>query len=207
MTVAGYSSRYADPDAIAFRQLELVRRWGPAPPEGARILELGCADGLVTTHLARAGYRVTAVDHSPEMLMAARERLERLELHARFALADVNELLPTQRYDVTLACMRSFFAYAQDPDAVLGRLAMCTRQKIIVDVNPRTSRLREAVAALAAAGFSNVARRALFVPQHVAVGAGARRLLECAELVPLVREAVLRRKFLVALKGEMHAAG
>jgi hypothetical protein len=49
-----YSSRYVDANAIANRQRELVATWGSPTPPGARILELGCADGFVTAVFARA---------------------------------------------------------------------------------------------------------------------------------------------------------
>jgi SAM-dependent methyltransferase len=38
------------------------------PPDTNTILEVGCADGLVTNELSRAGYQVTGVDLVPELL-------------------------------------------------------------------------------------------------------------------------------------------
>jgi SAM-dependent methyltransferase len=45
----------------------------PVLPAGASVLELGCGTGRMTRQLARLGYRVTAVDESPEMLAHVRE--------------------------------------------------------------------------------------------------------------------------------------
>lgn len=42
---------------------------------GSRVLEIGCGPGLDAVALARAGYRVTAIDWSPKMVALARERI------------------------------------------------------------------------------------------------------------------------------------
>jgi len=46
-------------------EVELFESWIPA---GASVLELGCGVGRITSVLLARGYRVTAVDNSPEML-------------------------------------------------------------------------------------------------------------------------------------------
>ena len=57
---------------------------------GASVLELGCGTGRITRQLVRLGYRVTAVDESPEMLTHVREaetvqaQIEGLDLGRRF---------------------------------------------------------------------------------------------------------------------------
>jgi SAM-dependent methyltransferase len=61
-----------------------------AVSEGASVLELGCGAGRITRQLVRLGYRVTAVDESPEMLAQVRDaetvraQIEGLELDRRF---------------------------------------------------------------------------------------------------------------------------
>lgn len=70
-----------------YGEVELL---APAIP-GPDVLELGCAVGRMTRHLLAHGYRVTAVDNSPEMLAhvpaeATRvcANIEDLELDSRF---------------------------------------------------------------------------------------------------------------------------
>jgi trans-aconitate methyltransferase len=49
------------------------------PQAGERILDLGCGDGFLTSHIAESGAAVVGVDSSPEMVRAARAR--GLEVH------------------------------------------------------------------------------------------------------------------------------
>lgn len=52
----------------------LLRTLAAVPP-GARILDLGCADGRHAEMLAQLGFEVWACDHRPEHVAAARARL------------------------------------------------------------------------------------------------------------------------------------
>jgi 2-polyprenyl-3-methyl-5-hydroxy-6-metoxy-1,4-benzoquinol methylase len=49
---------------------ELTRRVSP----GARLLDLGCGTGIDAAHLAARGYRVVAIDASPQMVARTRAR-------------------------------------------------------------------------------------------------------------------------------------
>ena len=44
------------------------------PLSGARVLDIGCGAGRTTAALAQRGYRVTAIDYSPDMVAATRSR-------------------------------------------------------------------------------------------------------------------------------------
>jgi SAM-dependent methyltransferase len=196
-----YSSRYADPDAIADHQRDLLASWGSPVLPGSSVLELGCADGFATEVLARAGYRVTAVDLSPRMVEVAQERLARVGLEAEVLAADVNEFVPDRDYDAVLGLMWTFFAYARRPELVLQRLAERT-VKVLVDLNPRQRSLRAGIESVRAAGFTRVASRPFFTPQRYRVGGIARAGLRAAERTPWVRDLLLRKKFVVIVKGE-----
>jgi ubiquinone/menaquinone biosynthesis C-methylase UbiE len=70
---------------------------------GARVLDLGCGPGCDDESLARAGYHVTAVDCSPEMVAQARRRIRvaRLEDAVDVHALGIQELdrLPASSFD------------------------------------------------------------------------------------------------------------
>lgn len=55
---------------------------------GGPLLELGCGTGRLLVPLARAGYAVTGVDLSPEMLRRAREKITAAKLTERVTLIE-----------------------------------------------------------------------------------------------------------------------
>jgi SAM-dependent methyltransferase len=70
-------------------------------PSGSHILDLGCGPGCDEEHLARLGYRVTAIDWSPAMVEGARRRVlaaglaDRVDvLHA--GIHEIDQLAPLQ---------------------------------------------------------------------------------------------------------------
>jgi SAM-dependent methyltransferase len=159
-----YTSRYADPDAIARFYVDLVATWGPPAGRGATVLELGCADGFMTEALLRAGYVVTALDLSPRMIDAASRRLAGVD-GVELEVADVRTFDPAGRtWDVVLGAMWTFFAYVDEPDAVLHRLRGATTQKLIVDRNPRTHQLEGIHDTFRRAGFTTPEVRPVTVP-------------------------------------------
>jgi SAM-dependent methyltransferase len=196
-----YSERFADPGAIVHWYLWALSSWGAPVRPGDEVMELGCADGFVTLALARAGYRVTAVDLSPRMIDVARERLAQGGLDARFIVADIREMEPVGSPAAVLGLMRSFFSYVEDPSAVLQKVARLA-PKVLVDADPRNIDLASCETTVRDAGFASVAHRPMFVPTRYRMSAGMRATLRAAELMPGVRSLILRRKFLVAIKGE-----
>jgi SAM-dependent methyltransferase len=197
-----YSSRYADPGAVAAFYLGLVRTWGAPAGAGASVLEVSCADGFMTEALVRAGYRVTGLDIAPAMVETAERRLATAGLEADLRVADVRTWVPDGRWDVVLAPMWTFFQYVDEPTPVLGRLAAAADAKVIVDLNPRAHPVGEGMAAMRAAGFREVAWRPVPIPLTRRLGPARRALLDAALRVPATREAVLRRRLNVVLKGE-----
>jgi SAM-dependent methyltransferase len=85
-------------------------------PAGGVVLELGCGTGRITRQLVRLGYRMTAVDESPEMLAHVRDaetveaKIEGLELGRRFDAALLASNLvtaePEQRRAFLETCRR-----------------------------------------------------------------------------------------------------
>lgn len=74
------------------------------PPDGLRILDVGCGDGILAIELAKNGARATGVDSSERMIAAARRGAERQGSSASFRLAKA-EALPFEddTFDVVLA--------------------------------------------------------------------------------------------------------
>lgn len=93
---------------------------------GMRFLDVACGSGALSIPAARRGARVTAVDHSPEMVEAVRERArsERLELEARVMDGHALEL-PDDAFDAS----GSQFGVMLFPDLPRGlrELARVTR--------------------------------------------------------------------------------
>lgn len=61
---------------------------------GGRALDLGCGTGVITLSLAERGFGVVGVDHSPDMLAVAEQKLERRGASGKHKLmtADVRDL-------------------------------------------------------------------------------------------------------------------
>jgi SAM-dependent methyltransferase len=194
-----YTSRYADPDAIARFYVDLVSTWGPSAGPGSTVLELGCADGFMTEALLHAGFVVTALDLSPRMIDAARERLAHRR-DVELEIADVATFDPAGRtWDVVLGAMWTFFAYVEDPEAVLNRLGAATQRKLIVDRNPRTHPLDAAESTFLRAGFCTPETRPVTVPLSRRSTAATRAAGRAVSAVGPVWRSVIRRKFNVAI--------
>ena len=85
---------------------EFLREWLPAPP--ARVLEVGCGQGRLTTALAIAGHDVVGIDPvAPEG-----------DLFRRLTLDDLDE---SERYDAVVAAYS--LHHIRDLDVALGKIA------------------------------------------------------------------------------------
>ena len=111
-----------DPDSLERRGAERIRVLAPqlkAP--GARTLELACADGMVSYHLARAGAQATALDLS-DALFDDRAR------HAGVRLVEADAAaLPFPDAAFDLVCSFNAFEHVADPDAVLREAIRVTK--------------------------------------------------------------------------------
>jgi SAM-dependent methyltransferase len=88
-----------------------------AVPRGSAILELGAGVGRITHPLLALGYRVTAVDNSPDMLAEIRG--------AETVLSDIEDLALDRRFEAVL--LGSCLIHAPGTEARLKLLATCRR--------------------------------------------------------------------------------
>lgn len=114
-----YAATY-DPELDFDRHYSLatVRRIVTRVRPGDRVLELGCATGLMTAALVAAGACVTAVDRSPAYLERLRAKgLDGVEL----VRADLRELPPTGEHEHVVVA--NVLHELDDPVAVLREAA------------------------------------------------------------------------------------
>jgi 2-polyprenyl-3-methyl-5-hydroxy-6-metoxy-1,4-benzoquinol methylase len=113
----GYAAIY-DPDADFDRHYTLGTADLVAPRvlAGQRVLELGCAAGLMTERLAATGASVVAVDREPEYL--ARVAARRLQ-GVTCRQADLARYLDAERYDHVVAT--NVLHELDDPARLLAR--------------------------------------------------------------------------------------
>jgi SAM-dependent methyltransferase len=91
---------------------------GTVPP-GSSVLELGAGAGRITRPLVTAGYRVTAVDESPEMLARF------ADVDARQVTARIQDLELAETFDAVL--LMSHLLNTPDDALRRGMLATCKR--------------------------------------------------------------------------------
>ena len=95
----------------------------PYAGQGGHVLDVASGTGLVASRLLRRGFRVTALDQSPEMLAVARHRLDgRVELVEGSA-----ESLPFPDQSFDHLTFTYLLRYVDEPQAVLAELARVVR--------------------------------------------------------------------------------
>lgn len=90
-------------------------------PKGAEVLDLGCGSGNFTLKLLEAGYRVTGVDLSEEMLKIARGKLARKQVEATLVQGDVYRL-PFEDDSFDGVFSMAAFEFIADTPRALGEL-------------------------------------------------------------------------------------
>ncbi|GHG83699.1 class I SAM-dependent methyltransferase [Pseudodonghicola xiamenensis] len=124
---------------------EMLRR--ASPRAGEHVLDLACGTGVITRQTAKlAPARLTAVDHSPEMLDVARSLAASAGLDADWVEADAAELpFDDDHFDLAL-CQQALQFFPNRPAALCelrrvvkpeGRVAFCVQRGL--DVNPMLS--------------------------------------------------------------------
>ena len=85
------------------------------PRESIRVLDIGTGPGFFAIILARLGYRVTAVDYTPAMLVRARENAGKLARYIRFLPMDAHALtFPDNSFDVVVSRNLTWNLHAPD---------------------------------------------------------------------------------------------
>ena len=124
-----------DWDARTYDQVsDPMTRWGSTtldrlPLRGdERVLDAGCGSGRVTEQLAGRlpGGHVIALDGSPAMVDAARERLAPFGDRIEYVVADLGAALPIEG-EVDAVLSTATFHWVADHDALFANLAAVTR--------------------------------------------------------------------------------
>jgi trans-aconitate 2-methyltransferase len=129
-------SRPRDWDARTYdRVAEPMTRWGASVLErlplhpGDRVLDAGCGSGRVTEQLLErmgaGGGTVVALDGSPSMVEATRDRLAPFGDRVEYVVADLGEPLPIAPVDAILST--ATFHWVPDHDALFRNLAAVLR--------------------------------------------------------------------------------
>ncbi|MDP2806839.1 MAG: class I SAM-dependent methyltransferase [bacterium] len=100
--------------------LKLLERAGARP--GQSLLDLACGTGTMTLLLAKAGYRVTGMDLSPEMLKVARQKTMDQGLALEFFQGDLRTLKTESNYNV-ITCFFDSVNYLLIPEDVAACFA------------------------------------------------------------------------------------
>lgn len=85
--------------------VDLVRRAGL--PASGDLLDLGCGTGTFAVLLAKAGFAVTGIDSSPQMLRIARDKAARAKVKAKFLDGDLRGFAARRQYAVAVALFDS----------------------------------------------------------------------------------------------------
>ena len=97
-----WDQRYAEDSYNKNNPVTLVADWLPQIPVG-RALDVACGAGRNAIFLAQAGYRVDAIDISPEGLKLARQEAERQGLGVQWIEHDLDQPYPFDTdYDLIL---------------------------------------------------------------------------------------------------------
>ena len=102
-----------------------LQLWKELSHEGSSVLDLGCGNGRVTMHLARAGRRVTGLDRDERFLEVLETRAAERGLTVDTVCADARDFDLGAQFDAVFAPMQlvQLFNGAAERKAMLARAA------------------------------------------------------------------------------------
>jgi len=125
--LAGENARVPESKASHYfidrKVTEALKLAGTAASQEAKVLEIGCSFGHMTSLLARRFEHLTAVDLSPHSVAVARKRLTHYgTTHVSFVVDDAESLakLPDDAFDVVLSF--STIRFCPNPQAALSSI-------------------------------------------------------------------------------------
>ena len=118
--------------------LECVKGKIPAP---ARIVDYGAGTGRLALPLARAGYQVTAVEPSAEMLSVLKSRAEACGLDITCQNCRMQDTFDAEPFDFA-TCVFTVISYLPDEEALTASLTNAARSlkiggRLLIDVPQR----------------------------------------------------------------------
>ena len=111
-----WNQRYAEDSYHKNNPVTLVEDWLPRLP-GGRALDVACGAGRNAIFLAQAGYKVDAIDISPEGLKLARQEAESQELSINWIEHDLDQPYPFDT-DYDLIIVMWYVDLGSSPDCV-----------------------------------------------------------------------------------------
>ncbi len=105
-----------------------------AEPNGKRVLDIGCGDGVYTMELLRAGAReVVGVDAAAKAILCARHKAEGLE-NIHFYTADIYNLQPPSRpYDI--AVVRGILHHLYEAEKAIAMISRMAAEIVVLEPN------------------------------------------------------------------------
>jgi SAM-dependent methyltransferase len=186
---------YANPSCFYRRRADVVAALGGKLRPGAKILELGCADGGLSEVLVADGYVLEGMDVSSRMIELARRRVPH---GATFGVGDLNTYAPSEPVEATIGFR--VLPYVDDLATFFARAASYSTEKIVFDLVPSTGPTLAVVrSALGAAGLGRVDVHPWLLPARTAIPRVGVSLVSGLEHVRPVALAITRRRFSVVV--------
>jgi ubiquinone/menaquinone biosynthesis C-methylase UbiE len=110
-----YDANIYDGMNTQVNDLHFYKRWLPKN-KAAKILELCCGTGRLTLPIAREGFDISGVDHTPSMLEKAKVKASEAGLKTVFIEADIRTLDLPDKYDLIFIPFNSIHHLYENED-------------------------------------------------------------------------------------------